>query len=154
MPKSKKVKLTCFDVANYFISLVDEDEGDYLSNLKLQKLVYYAQGFHLAMYGKPLFNEPIEAWTHGPVIHQLYNHYSSFGAGPIPKPDEVDFSIFNKRTKDLLNEVYVVFGQYSAWKLRGMTHEESPWREAYEQGENTIISHDSLREHFKEFVEE
>lgn len=154
MPNSKKTKLTCFDVANYFLSLADEDEGDYLSNLKLQKLIYYAQGFHLAMYGKLLLDEPIEAWTHGPVIRKLYNLYSSSGAGPIPKPEEVDFSIFNKRTKDLLNEIYAVFGQYSAWKLRDITHEEPPWREAYEQGENTIIAHDSLQQYFKEFIEE
>ncbi|OQY42717.1 MAG: hypothetical protein B6240_13665 [Desulfobacteraceae bacterium 4572_87] len=56
--------------------MLDEEAGDLISNLKLQKLVYYAQGFYLALYDEPLFNEPIEAWTHGPVIRELYRSYN------------------------------------------------------------------------------
>jgi uncharacterized phage-associated protein len=63
--------LSCHDVAKYFLSLTDEDAGDLISNLKLQKLVYYAQGFHLALYDELLFEETIEAWTHGPVIPEM-----------------------------------------------------------------------------------
>ena len=55
--------LSCYDVAQYFLAQMDEDAGDLISNLKLQKLVYYAQGFALALYGRPLFPERIEAWT-------------------------------------------------------------------------------------------
>ncbi len=54
--------LTCFDVADYFLSRCDEDSGDAISNLKLQKLVYYAQGFSLALLGEPLFQNKMEAW--------------------------------------------------------------------------------------------
>lgn len=54
--------LTCFDAADYFLSKIDEDAGDVITNLKLQKLVYYAQGFSLALCGRPLFAERIEAW--------------------------------------------------------------------------------------------
>ncbi len=50
--------LTAFQIADYFLTLVDDEAGDGLSNLKLQKLVYYAQGFHLALTGKPLFGAP------------------------------------------------------------------------------------------------
>jgi len=71
---------TCFDVANYFLKRQDPDAGDLMSNLKLQKLVYYAQGFHLAMENSPLFNEPIEAWEHGPVCVPLYHKYKSCGS--------------------------------------------------------------------------
>jgi uncharacterized phage-associated protein len=53
-------------VAKYFVSLVDEEAGDSISNLKLQKLLYYAQGAHLALHNTPLFPEAIEAWTRGP----------------------------------------------------------------------------------------
>src|SRR5260363_307462 len=60
--------VSVFDVANYFLTLVEEEVGDALSNLKIQKLVYYAQGFHLALFSRPLFENAIEAWTHGPVI--------------------------------------------------------------------------------------
>ncbi len=64
-----------FDVAEYFLSLADEEAGDFLSNLKLQKLVYYAQGFHLALFNRPLFMAAIHAWQHGPVVPELYHAY-------------------------------------------------------------------------------
>jgi uncharacterized phage-associated protein len=153
MPREKHDELTCFDVADYFLSLVDEEEGDLISNLKLQKLMYYAQGFHLAMYDKPLFSEPIEAWEHGPVIRALYSKYAAYGANPIPNPDSIDFIKLNDETKEFLNEVYNTFGQYSAWKLREMTHDETPWSMAFVEGESNIISPDSLKEYFKQFVE-
>ena len=56
--------LTAEDTAAYFLALVEEDEGELMSHLKLQKLCYYAQGFHLAITGYPLFTDRIEAWTH------------------------------------------------------------------------------------------
>ena len=138
--------LTSKDVANYFLSLVDRDAGDLVSNLKLQKLIYYAQGFHLALHDSPLFNEPIEAWQHGPVVPDLYQEYKQYGGGALPIPEGIDVSIYTQNTKDLLEEVYSVFGQFSAWKLRNMTHEEPPWKET-EQGET--ISHESLKSYFK-----
>ena len=73
--KGGDVMLNCDDVAKYFLSLSDDSSGDYISNLKLQKLLYYAQGFHLAIFNKPLFNEPIEAWAHGPVVGSSYRKY-------------------------------------------------------------------------------
>lgn len=60
--------LNCFDVAKYFLAQQDETAGDLISNLKLQKLIYYAQGFHLAISDRPLFPEPIKAWIHGPAV--------------------------------------------------------------------------------------
>lgn len=146
-PQKEGTMLTCRDVAKYFLSLADEDAGDLISNLKLQKLIYYAQGFHLALFDEPLFHDEIEAWIHGPVVPNLYREYKAYGAGPIPKPDDLDYSIFDERTREFLDEVYSVFGQYSAWKLRNMTHEEPPWRDASRSA--GVISHHALREYFK-----
>lgn len=139
--------LTCFDVAKYFLSLTNEDEGDLISNLKLQKLVYYAQGFHLALYDVSLFEEDIYAWVHGPVVPELYHEYKVYGSGHVPRPEEFDFSVLDKNTRELLDEVYDTFGQFSAWKLRNMTHEEPPWRDASDRRE--VITHESLKEYFK-----
>lgn len=139
--------LTCHDVAKYFLCLADEEAGDLISNLKLQKLVYYAQGFHLAMYNVPLFSEIIEAWTHGPVVPELYHEYKQYGSGPIPQPDNVDFSKYDDKTKKLMDEVYSVFGQFSAWKLRNMTHEEPPWKDVSDTAGE--ITHEAMREYFK-----
>ncbi|BBF23599.1 Panacea domain-containing protein [Sutterella megalosphaeroides] len=139
--------LTCFDVAEYFLSKTEEDAGDVISNLKLQKLVYYAQGFCLAMYGRPLFNERIDAWQHGPVCPALYHKYKENGSLGIPAPTDVDFRKFSKEDSELMDEVYEVYGQFSAWKLRNMTHEEAPWKSTPIGSE---ISQASMAEFFKE----
>jgi uncharacterized phage-associated protein len=151
--------LSARDVARYFLSKVDEDSGDGISNLKLQKLVYYAQGYHLALYGRPLFAERIEAWEHGPVVPELYRVYREHGSAPIPVPDgfELPRQAFaspeeHDRTKALLDEVYDVFGQYSAWKLRNMTHEEQPWKAAYRENANREISHEAMHEYYRDYV--
>jgi uncharacterized phage-associated protein len=112
----------------------------------VQKLVYYAQGFHLAIYDTPLFNEPIVKWAHGPVVESLYKEYKKYGSSAIPVPDTVDTSMFTKKQKELLNEVFDVYGQFSAWKLRCMTHEEPPWKQAVTNG---IIDQEIMQEYFK-----
>lgn len=115
------------DVAKCFLFLDSESEGDGISNLKLQKLVYYAQGFYSAIFNKPLFENGIYAWTHGPVVPELYREYKEFGSNHIPVPTDFDISRLSDDEYGLINEVFEVFGQYSAWKLRNMTHEETPW---------------------------
>lgn len=137
---------TASDVAKYFLTLSQPDEGDYVSNLKLQKLVYYAQGFHLALHGRPLFPDRIEAWEHGPVVPDLYHAYKGHGAEGIPIPVGFDPERLTGEQRSLLDEVWNVYGQFSAWKLRNMTHEEPPWKETPRGGE---ISHDSMRCYFK-----
>lgn len=142
--------LTCHDVAKYFLTLADEDAGDLISNLKLQKLVYYAQGFHLALNDAPLFEERIEAWQHGPVVPDLYRAYSPFGSAPLPGPTGFDIDQIDTETQELLDEVYEVFGQYSAWKLRNLTHEEPPWKDIFRRGVSYIeITQESMAEYFK-----
>ncbi|MEJ1391694.1 MAG: DUF4065 domain-containing protein [Candidatus Sedimenticola sp. (ex Thyasira tokunagai)] len=138
---------SCHSIANYFLSLVKEDEGDLLSNLKLQKLVYYAQGFSLAMNDKPLFEEPIKAWQHGPVCAELYHEFKEYGGGAIP-PVQVDLSAYDDDTQELLNEVNKIFGQFSAWKLRNLTHEEPTWLNAYEKPDDTITQK-AMKDYFK-----
>jgi uncharacterized phage-associated protein len=140
---------SCFDVAKYFLAQSSEDAGDLISNLKLQKLVYYAQGFSLALNRRPLFNEQIEAWLHGPVVPDLYHVYKAFGSGHIPHPEEFDLDTFTAEERELLDEVYEFYGQYSAWRLRQLTHDETPWRESYREGSNQVISQDSMTRFFE-----
>jgi uncharacterized phage-associated protein len=122
-------KITASDVADYILASVDESSGDNISNLKLQKLVYYAQGFHLAMHdGEPLFDDAIVAWEHGPVVPGIWRKYRDYGAKGLPAPDEFEPSRFDPATIELLDEVNEVYGQFSPWKLRDMTHEELPWK--------------------------
>ncbi len=77
----------------------------------------------------------------------LYRHYKKYGADAIPCPEDIDFSIYDEETKSLLDEVYSVFGQFAAWKLRNMTQEEYPWKLAAQN--SAAITHQSLQEYFK-----
>jgi uncharacterized phage-associated protein len=83
------MNLPAIDVANYFLSKADPEAGDVISNLKLQKLLYYAQGFHLAIYGERLFIEQIKAWKHGPVVPDIYHHFKKHGEFGLPRPTQV-----------------------------------------------------------------
>jgi Uncharacterized phage-associated protein len=139
---------TALDVARYFLSVNDEDAGEPISHLKLQKLCYYAQGFYLAIYGKPLFPDKIEAWQHGPVVRNLWDEFKQYGSGRIPQPEDFDASVLDEETRDLLDEIFEVYGQFSALKLRNMTHLEPPWSEAFTRP-NKRISLDSMKAYFK-----
>lgn len=137
--------LTCYDVANYFIWLANTLSGS-ITNMKLQKLVYYAQGYHLALYDEPLFAEQIRAWDHGPVAPPLYHEYSAYGSKAIPSPEEFDETAYSEREIILLDGVYAQFGHFSAWQLREMTHRENPWKEIYPQ---EVITQDAMKAYFK-----
>jgi uncharacterized phage-associated protein len=143
---------TAHQVAEYFLTLVNEKLDERLSPLKLQKLLYYAQGFHLAIHNKPLFADRIEAWEHGPVVSTVYHIYKRWGARGIPIPKDVDYSIFSNNEISLLKEVYDVFGQFSAWKLRNMTHAEPPWDLAFKG--NATITNTSLKNYFKTQIQD
>jgi uncharacterized phage-associated protein len=131
------------DVAGYFLSLQDDNAGDSISNMKLQKLLYYAQGFRLAERGEPLFNEHMEAWQHGPVVPAVYHEFKEFGGSGLPR--DYGYRDIDKDTAVFLDEIYRVYGQFSAWKLSKMTHDEPPWRET---DTSDVISHQALQRYF------
>lgn len=139
---------TASDIADFFIwrANTGEEFGENISNLKLQKLVYYAQGFSLALNGRPLFHDAIEAWAHGPVVRTLYFKHREHGAGAIPTPEDFSVETMDQETLDLLEEVYSVYGQYSAWALRNMTHDEFPWKNTPMNG---VIPQEQMRMFFQ-----
>ena len=144
--------LDVFDVADHFLAKQDDESGESITNLKLQKLCYYAQGFHLAIYDEPLFSDEIEAWQHGPVIRSLWNKYKSKGRNPLPMPENDAPCIPDDEVADFLDEVYAVYGQYAAWKLREMTYSEPTFKETPKG--TGIISHKSLKNYFATLVED
>lgn len=138
------------DVAEFFIMKgVKDDEESGITNLKLQKLLYYAKGFYFAIFNNALFPEKLWAWTHGPVVPEIYHEYKDYGANIIanleymPSPS----SKFNEEQLELLNEVWSVFGQFSAWKLRDMSHNEKPWLD--HEKDASIIEDKELESYFK-----
>lgn len=138
------------DIANWFLQYNDylsnyeNEDTDLISNLKLQKLLYYAQGCYLAVYDKKLFEEDIVAWRHGPVIESIYRYFKEYGSRGIDKYDTVTI---DSDTSSLLEDVYKVFGKYSAWGLRQMTHEETPWQSTMI---NNVIDIELIKDYFKE----
>lgn len=131
MTKKQNTQLTAIDVGDYFLSLMDEDAGDTMSNLYLQKLVYLAQGFHLAEYGKPLFNEPIEAREFDPVVPILFDYYKKYGPLALPKPIGLDLEIYSSDVRELLDKIHSIYGQYAAWRLQWILEEERALEEHF-----------------------
>jgi uncharacterized phage-associated protein len=128
---------TVFDVADYFIAMTKADckdglNDDVMTHLKLQKLVYYAQGFCLATLGKPLFEEPLEAWEHGPVCPALYQKYKNYKRKPIGTRLSVEEAerAFSSEELEVLRMVYDDFGCLTASYLRKLSHEDKAWQNA------------------------
>lgn len=139
------------EIAKYFLWKGAQDEDNDMSNLKLQKLLYYGQGFHLAMFDKGCFDDDIVAWPHGPVVISVYEEYKAHGSNVVPAPSEFDPTQLDESLRETLDEVYDVYGQFSAWRLREMTHEESPWKETPQHG---VIQPNLMREFFLTRVRE
>ena len=138
---------TARQIADYFLSKSRPEVGDTITHLKLQKLCYYAQGFHLALYDTPFFNEEIQAWDHGPVVVDLYKEFKKYNADPIPPVNpEKAASGLDERDRKLLDDVWLEYGQFSAWKLRALSHSEPPWKDAYPNG---VITNEAMKEFFK-----
>lgn len=126
---------------------VIEGQGELMSNMKLQKMLYYEQGFHLAVFGTPLFEEDIEAWMYGPVVPAVYEVYKDYGYNGID-PGEVEEVSLSDREQALFDEVYKVYGAFSAIGLMNMTHRESPWANT-PTGVGSVISRDKMVEFFR-----
>lgn len=143
------------DVARWFLqrNKIEQnlhDDVESISNLKLQKLLYYAQGCYLGLYNEPLFEEKILAWQHGPVVDCVYQEFKRFAAQGIVG-DEPPAVIFSGEAENVMQWVYDEFGKYTAWSLRNMTHQETPWRETET---NEVITSEKIRDYFvKNYVE-
>ena len=156
-------------IANFFLERAGQEKP--VTQMKVQKLVYFAHGWHLGITQKALINEQVEAWPYGPVIPSLYQELKRWGADPItelittveyrgslasgklelatPKVPEED-----TETHELLEAIWAVYGQWTAGQLSMKTHEDgSPWAKAMAENSNellygTDIGVALLKEHF------
>ena len=137
---------TALDIAQYFINHSYGGQLDDVTNLKLQKLLYYAQGYNLALYDEPLFDEDIENWSHGTVVPCVYHEFKCFGKKIIVPNPNFDMSKFSKQVKDVLEIVCSDYAKFPALKLRQMTHKESPWKNTQR---DEVITKESIKSFFK-----
>ncbi|WP_452231299.1 Panacea domain-containing protein [Lacinutrix sp. MEBiC02595] len=155
----KEVKYN--DVTKFFVSLSNET-GNLLSNLKLQKLLYYIQAWHLAKFEKELFEGKFQAWVHGPVLPSAYHDYKQYGWKPINEEIEEGFYLkfidsLKKEQKILLKEVVEEYFGESAFDLELMTHREEPWIKArkglaMDEPSENIIDNQWMIEYYSKFL--
>jgi uncharacterized phage-associated protein len=122
------------DVVDYIIGQFADEDGS-LSILKLQKLLYYVQAWHLAFGRGPLFAGRFQAWVHGPVNRQVYDRFkdthslfATVGQRDIRKG--FDSQVLPGAARDHIDKILEAYGQFSGVQLENMTHDESPWIEA------------------------
>ena len=122
---------TSQQIADWILSQLNSNSGDTISPLKLQKLLYYCQAWHYTIFNEVLFDERIEAWTHGPVVPSQYRRFSYIRLYDNIKINNlnVDVPILCPKTEELLNEVMNIYGEHSADYLEKLTHRENPWKE-------------------------
>lgn len=132
-------------IANYFLDTA-ASSGQSLTQMKLQKLVYFAHGWHLGLVGEPLINEAVQAWSYGPVIMSLYKEFLHYGRNNINEKagylvrigtDAFDFEVKNPSVNDypnadslkqFLDRIWNVYGHFSGIQLSNLTHAPgTPW---------------------------
>lgn len=116
---------SALDIAAWFLNEIDRKAGDSITNLKLQKLVYYAQAWGVTLLGRPLFEENVEAWAHGPVVDAVYQEYKHLRYGTIPRSRRRPRITPQERV--VLEGVLAVYCEHSAKFLEDLTHSEEPW---------------------------
>jgi uncharacterized phage-associated protein len=141
------------EVANRVVAECDEERGEIISNLKLQKMLYYLQGFFIAVFDKKLFEEPIVAWPYGPVVEAAYHYFKKFENGAISLAGNEKMTDLYGDEYNLFKNVMEEYGQYSAIKLMQMTHEEPPWSKAFNESPGSEITYGSMKEYFKTQIE-
>ncbi|RXZ00946.1 Panacea domain-containing protein [Fictibacillus sp. S7] len=155
--------LTAQQVAQYFIFMSIPGTKENITNLKLQKLLYFAQGEYLAEHGPntPLFEDEIKAWAHGPVVPEVYFKYSDYKFMEISKEGTENIIDIienveeqeNRYYLDILERVWNQYKQYNGKELENITHENGPWKDI--RGDlppfistNTTITKKSIFEYF------
>jgi uncharacterized phage-associated protein len=148
-------------IANFMLDKAAKD-GIRVSPMKLLKLVYIGYGWSLAVLNRKLFDEPILAWAHGPVIRSLYDEFKHYGKSPIQE-HAIDYDLDTQRfcqpriaesdteAQIVLGKVWDIYKNFGAWSLREKTHESgTPWSAVYQEGERDIVIPDDLiKEHYK-----
>jgi len=138
-------------IAKYIIKYCNKSNLP-ISNLKLQKLLYFIQAAFLVEKEHTCFSDEIEAWDFGPVVPAVYYKYKIYGGTNIPymNSDENLFEIIFQEDKDIINRIINDCAKYTASMLVDITHKQTPWLKAYAPYMRNIITKDSIIEFFKE----
>lgn len=137
-----------YDVAKYITERVGE-----VSAMKLQKLMYYSQAWHMVWQEQPLFAEDFEAWANGPVLPGLYDlHRGQFKVGP-GLFGAADSARLSEVERTNIDKVLTFYGDKTAQWLSDLTHQEDPWLKAREglpigERSNRVIPLAAMHEYY------
>ena len=137
-----------------------------MSHLKLQKLLFYAQAYHLGYFEEQLITDDFQAWVHGPVCRRIYDNlkdnsilYSdiSFDEQANENPDQLFDALISSSQKELLSNILTELSSWTGLELESSTHQESPWiaaRIGYSNADkcDKIISKESMKEFYSKEV--
>ena len=152
--------ITAIETARLVLYLLNNKDYylvEHTSRLKLLKLLYYIQGYHLAMFDKPLFNDKIEAWIDGAVIPSVYKWMKNMTDIGIQDEEINKFAISDLKLHPqqikLIKEVLYIYNKYSGYGLVDKICKETLYLDSYENGKTNEITQDSLKDYFLPLVE-
>jgi uncharacterized phage-associated protein len=139
--------------ASDYLTLMTCDAGADLNLLKLQKLVYYAEAWHLAIHSTPLTGAAFQAWVHGPVNRELYDRFKDHKSlySPVTRSDireGFDPGAISPEDRSHLDDILEAYGKYSGSQLEELSHKEDPWitaRKDYRPTERCEVAIDPER---------
>lgn len=140
-------KCTAFNVAQLLVNLFHVVDIP-ITHLKLQKLLYFVQGEHYKLTGEPFFEDDFEAWRFGPVVPTVYSAFAKYANLEIPKQENELEQLQPTQAKAIVQTIGK-YGKKSARELVDISHQQSPWKIAYElYGSGTIIPKENIRSYF------
>lgn len=133
--------------------------GMRVTNLTLQKLLYFSHGLMLARHDEPLIDDTFQAWKYGPVVERLYHDLKMFGPSHIT-PDDGFIGLWpqlaedSERERNVIGAVLDQLGKMSGGQLIDISHDaKGPWHAVYESKKNCIeIPNDEIKKYFKTIV--
>lgn len=144
------------DVAQYVVShCANTGIDNSLTPMQVLKLVYLAHGWLLGLYGRPLINEQVEAWTYGPVIPSLYQALKQFGSGSVDVvPGARAGLVLDDEEIGVITQVCAIYGVESGMNLSRLTHKDgSPWSVTWQQsGKSGVISNDLIEAYYSKLA--
>ena len=140
---------SCKTVAGRFVELAG-GQGRALTAMQLLKLVYIAHGWMLALYGRPLIREHVEAWQYGPVIPVLYNAIRHYMGNPVAVVESDCRESLDEFESSIVEQTHEIYGHLTGPALSRLTHAEgTPWHFIHEPGAfGTVIPNDLIQDHY------
>jgi uncharacterized phage-associated protein len=136
-------------IANYFLDR-SRDRGIEITVMTLLKCLYFAHGWHLAKYGRPLVGQPFEAWRFGPVNRVVYDQLKNLGSRPVRQrlkvfdPETCGYreakACLDAETSHFLDSIFDYYARFHAYRLSELTHEHgSPWDLIWREAETRAV---------------